>query len=398
MPKSTVPKYALHKHTGQARVRISGKDHWLGKHGSPESYEKYASVIHEWQQAPKTVIPSDLTVGQFVMLYMEHCKKHYRKGGELTSEVSVVKIPLRHLNKLARRIQARDVTPRMLKAVREAMMKAGYVRVSINRHIGRIRRMFKWGVAEELIPLNTYLGLGTLTGLQAGRTNAREAAPVLPVPEDWINAIEPFVSRPIWGMIQMQRATGMRPGEVRIMRGCDLNTTGEIWEYTPSSHKTEHHNKRRVVAIGPAGQQILKEFLRTNLQEYLFCPQDVRKGRARKLYSAYSYAKGITRGCELAFGMPDKLRRVDHYLDSLEHFTEDQRSILRKTLLKDAAKWRAKHCWSPNRLRHNFATRARREFGIEAARVTLGHSSAVTSEIYAERDLEAARAVVAKIG
>ena len=46
--------------------------------------------------------------------------------------------------------------------------------------------------------------------------------------------------------------------------------------------------------------------------------------------------------------------------------------------------------WTPNQLRHNFGTRARREFGIEAARVTLGHSSAVTTEIFAERDIDAA--------
>jgi hypothetical protein len=43
--------------------------------------------------------------------------------------------------------------------------------------------------------------------------------------------------------------------------------------------------------------------------------------------------------------------------------------------------------WRPNQLRHNAATVIRRQFGLEAARVILGHQAAATSEIYAEKDL-----------
>ena len=42
-------------------------------------------------------------------------------------------------------------------------------------------------------------------------------------------------------MIQLQRLTGMRPGEVVIMRTADIDTTGSVWHYLPASHKTEHH-------------------------------------------------------------------------------------------------------------------------------------------------------------
>ena len=40
-----VPKYALHKSTGQARVIIDGRHHYLGKFGSPESRQKYAALL-----------------------------------------------------------------------------------------------------------------------------------------------------------------------------------------------------------------------------------------------------------------------------------------------------------------------------------------------------------------
>ncbi|WP_437228791.1 tyrosine-type recombinase/integrase [Planctomicrobium sp. SH661] len=398
MPRSVVPSYGFHKPSGQARVRIDGKDHWLGQHGSPESYEKYSKLILEWQQSPKTQVASGLSVRHLVLLYLQRCKQHYRKGGEMTSEVNAVKIAMRHVVKLYKSSPAREFSPKALRAVRQSMIDSGYVRSSINQHIGRIRRMFKWAVAEELVAVEVYLALGTLDGLLAGRTDAVESEPVVPVPEARVLAIEKTVSRPVWGMIQLQMVTGMRPGEVRRMRGCDLNVSGEIWEYRPQTHKTQHHGKGRVVAIGPAGQKILREFLKGDLQEYLFSPRSVQRGRAGACYTSFSYHRAITRGCEVAFGMPDHLRRIDRYLKNQKELNEKQKISLKKKLQKEAVAWRAEHCWSPNQLRHNFATRARREFGIEAARVTLGHSSAVTSEIYAEKDLDAARAVVAKIG
>lgn len=63
-----------------------------------------------------------------------------------------------------------------------------------------------------------------------------------------------------------------------------------------------------------------------------------------------------------------------------------------------AAAWRADHCWHPRQLRHNAATRLRKEFGIEAARLILGHASMDATAIYAERDHERARKLNAEIG
>ena len=43
-----IPAYVHHKPTGQARVRIKGKDFYLGKYGSPESHERYDELIAEY--------------------------------------------------------------------------------------------------------------------------------------------------------------------------------------------------------------------------------------------------------------------------------------------------------------------------------------------------------------
>src|SRR5262249_14001461 len=54
--------------------------------------------------------------------------------------------------------------------------------------------------------------------------------------------------------------------------------------------------------------------------------------------------------------------------------------------------------WHPNQLRHSHATEVRRRFGLEAAQVALGHSSADITQVYAERDLGLAVRVAAEIG
>lgn len=51
--KKQLPKYSLHKSSGQAVVRIDGKMHYLGPHGSPESREKYQRLIDRIQARRK---------------------------------------------------------------------------------------------------------------------------------------------------------------------------------------------------------------------------------------------------------------------------------------------------------------------------------------------------------
>jgi integrase len=54
--------------------------------------------------------------------------------------------------------------------------------------------------------------------------------------------------------------------------------------------------------------------------------------------------------------------------------------------------------WHPHRLRHNAATRLRKTFGIEAAKIVLGVRSIIMAELYGERDRKQAMEIVAKMG
>ena len=54
--------------------------------------------------------------------------------------------------------------------------------------------------------------------------------------------------------------------------------------------------------------------------------------------------------------------------------------------------------WSPNQLQHAAATEIRRKFGLEAAQVVLGHSSADITQVYTERNQKLAAEVIKQIG
>ncbi len=242
MPRLTrkLPSYRLHKPSGQAVVAFGGKVHYLGAFGSPESRTEYDRLIAEWLEGGRrrSVSPAhagsssgtvDLTVNELLAAFMRHAEIHYRlPNGKLSKELGNFSDSFRQLKHLYGYTIARQFSPLALKAVRKKMIDSGLCRNSINQRIGRIVHAFKWAASEELVPACVHQALKTVSGLQKGRTEARESKPVRPVLDASVDAIRPFVPRQVWAMIEIQRLTGMRPGEVCLMRACDLDTSGMV--------------------------------------------------------------------------------------------------------------------------------------------------------------------------
>lgn len=248
------PSYRLHKPTGQAVVTPNGKDVYLGRHRSPESQAEYDRLIAEWLANGRTLAPAeragpgaDLTISELILAYIQHAERYYRKNGGPTSELSNVRLSLRPLRQLYGPTPARGFGPLALKAVRQALIDSGICRSEVNRRCRIIVRSFKWAVENELVPPSVHHGLKAVSGLGRGRADVRESAPVKPVPDVFVEAVRPYVARQVWTMIELQRLSGMRPGEACSMRTCDFDTSGRIWTYVPESHKTEHHGKRRTI-------------------------------------------------------------------------------------------------------------------------------------------------------
>ena len=199
-----IPKYRHYKPKHLGVVRIAGRDHYLGRYDSPESWEKYHRLIAEWlsqdqshggDQADAKESSGSLSVNELLLRYWGFVESYYVKDGQPTTEQSGVREaiwPLRHLYGATK---GGEFGPKALRAVRQYMIdEQDLSRKVINQRIGRIKRLFKWAVAEELVPLSIHHGLQAVAGLRFGRTKARETEPVKPVDDKHVDAVLPYLT------------------------------------------------------------------------------------------------------------------------------------------------------------------------------------------------------------
>jgi integrase len=385
------PSYCLHKASGQAVVRIDGVDHYLGKHGTPESRAEYDRLVAEWLgNGRRLVTPTaadGLTVGELILSHWQWAERYYRdERGKAGQELDNLRAALKPLRRLYGHTQAAAFGPLSLRAVQEDLAKSGLSRGVVNARVNRVRRVFKWAVSYELIPSSVYEALRTVPGLQRGRCEAREAPAVRPAPNDHVNATLPHMPAPVRAMVEVQRLTGCRPGEVMVMRAIDLTMSGPVWTYRPAGHKNEHRGLDRVIFLGPLAQEVIKPFLTTNLEAYLFCPrayvEDLRRRRAEQRKTKRT---------------PSELKRRRKAKPQRLPAERYNRRSYRLAIVR-ACRRAGVPEWSPLQLRHTAATAIRARYGVEAAKVILGHTKVETTQIYAERDLSKAQEIMREIG
>lgn len=378
------PIYRRHKGAGQAFVEYKGRRMYLGKYGSPESHQEYARVLDVVRKTGRLPNAKDVTVSEVVLGFMSHVEVYYRKDGKPTTEQGNFKQALRFLVDLHGATVASEFGPLALRQVRDAMIQAGRCRSVINKDVNRVRMAFRWAVEEELVEGSVYHALQAVRPLKKGRCEAPDHPPVLSVPAEDVEATLPFLPPIVADMVRLQLLTGARPIEIRLLKPEEVDRVGEVWEYIPGAHKTEHHGKERRLFFGPRAQEVLAPYLARPADAYCFSPAESERRRneakraarqspmtpsqaerngdpssgASDCYSKDAYVRAITRACEKA-GVPR---------------------------------------WTPHRLRHTLATQVRREYGLEAAQTVLGHSQADVTQIYAERDFAKARSIMAAIG
>jgi integrase len=281
-----------------------------------------------------------------VLTFKIHAKKHYRKNDVETSEVDCFNLATQPLLDLYGFTGVDDFGPLALKAVRAAMVGKRWARKSINRAVGRIRHVFRWGVENELVNPATLLKLQAVSPLLAGRTEAHDNAPRTGVPEADIEAVRQDVSPLVRDLIDLQRLIGARSGELLgLTTGC-IDRNGPVWIAKLIDHKNIHHSQVRILAIGPKAQPILTKYLSADSAKPIFS----------MLRTAY--CRAVTRACERL-----KIQR-----------------------------------WVPHQLRHTAAETVRSMFGLEHCQSVLGHAKADMSEHYAKVALCKAVEVALKIG
>jgi integrase len=396
-----VPAYPSKPHSsGQARVKWRGEVIYLGKFGSAESYEKLGELLSkigaalQAKEESPALNPRRLTVHQLCDAYRMHCKIYYANTRD---ERVLIGYSHRPLIEVCGVMLARDFGPLSLQKVRDRMLTMGkrklWSRRFINKQCGRIRRMFKWAVAQELVKPSVYAGLMALSPLVKGKTTARETEPVKPVDPALIKAVLPFCNRHVATMIQVQHLAGMRSCELVQLRGelVDMTTHDGLWEFTLVEHKNGWRGQTQIIYLGENSQRLLAPFVKADPAERWFSPVDARNER----HAARSAAAKAPISEE-----KKKRRRAVHprRKPGSSYTTRTYRRHIERALAKLRKQQGTQAKFHPHQIRHLVASEIRKSDGAEAARVALGHARLSSTEIYAERDLSIARRIARERG
>jgi integrase len=281
---------------------------------------------------------------------------------------------------------ATEFEPVAFKTIRAEIVKADLCRTTIGYHLGKIRRFIKWAVENELLPGDAYHRLQAVAPLRAGRDGVREPRKIKPVPSEHVDRILPYLLPPVRAMVELQRLTGMRPGEATSMTTGQVDRSGELWVYRPIRHKTAGVGNDREVLLGARAQAILKPWLKADPNAPLFSPSEAVEARLTERRNSRKTPKGPWALARRRGKNPKRAPRLWYDKDSYGR-------ALRRACVRAGIPM-----WSPNRLRYSFATLVRQRFGLEAAQVILGHSRADVTQVYAKRNRDLAQVVMSEIG
>jgi integrase len=356
----TVPAYRK-RSDGLAFVEhtsIGNKSHrmTLGRHGSPESLQRYQEFLDQLNGARRTVITPGRwrTVREIRDAYLDHAEDHYMRPYGLSSEYEGMTYALAALDSFLN-MPSSQFGPRCLTAIRSKLAEDGYARSTVNHTLSRIKKMFRWACEQEHCPTDLYSRLMCVRGLVAGQGNCKETEPVGPAALASINGVQSYVGPTVAAMIQTQYMAGMRPDETCRMRADLIDTSGEVWIYTPDRHKTKHRGLTLIKALTPSVQKILQPFMGNT--PFLF-----PSGRSRNRYYTETYRRAIQRGFA-------KAKEVGVELEP----------------------------FSPNQLRHAIATHVAQKFGHRAAQIWCGHEQADTTSLYIEQQTSELLTIAAQI-
>lgn len=431
--------------------------------------QRHAATVAQWLANGRSIGNADgsaatpYLVEELLADYLDHAREYYGAGddGKGTGEYRNLLLALAPVDEMFGALPVEQFGGIALRTVRDRLVAEGRLcRREINARVHRIRRAFRWAVSHQKAPESVVGTMMLVDGLKAGRTSARESAPVLPVSENEVRAVTAHLCPTVAGAVWFQWWTGCRPGEACALRWGMIDRGGPVWVVEFQRHKTAHHGRRRVLQIGPRAQEAIRGLQVLDPAAFVFSPRralseqraEKRAHRRTKVppsqlrraegareepretiaecYTASTLRRAIARGVRAANAQLVRDRVATTLARQLgERFTAEARDRIARlsieqcvrgagevklgeqvlarivadaaavhAAVEDIGKLELFRPWGPNRLRHSAGTRLRREEGLEAARVVLGHARAAVTEIYAEVDHARSREIAMRHG
>jgi integrase len=386
----------------QRHDKVFGESPQMTERQALAAYKTWLQAWHRHERIRNPhAAPHTYTAQELARDYLEYAKATFRKGGEITSHVYLIATAMNAIAEAFGDRPASSIEAHELANLRDAMVHAeaedGTKRTlsvkTINGRLTAIKSAYQWARERGMVTREAALDLATVKRLQPGRSPAVDPKEIQPIDEHWVSVTKDRSPAVLQAMIDLQWLTGMRPGEVCMMRGSDIDTSGDVWLYIPQSHKTEHKGKSRVIPLGPRAQEIVARHLKADTSAYLFSPADaaaemLAQRRAKRKTPMYP-----SHQAHRTYRVPPAVR--DHYTTDSYRRAIEYACRRARAASSDNAELPD---WNPNQLRHAYATRVRRQFGLEAAADGLGHAAPDVTTVYAQRSLERAKEIAAKVG
>lgn len=367
------------------------------------------------------------TVNMLIARYKLHCERHYvNKASVPTSEQNCIRQALRPLTRLYGPTALADFGPVALAAVRDASASGSWMndaerefaakrgqpigrcRNVTNRDLGRLKRLFRWGVSQQLVTAEKLVALETVDGIPAHRGRARETGDVGPPVPGAVDQVLPLLSRQLAAVATLQRLTGLRPSEALEAKVCDFDRTGEllaefglplppelagkVWAFCPERHKNAWRGTKRIVPINEEAQALLRPWLDGRRPgDYLFSPAEARRER--------NLERRRLRKTRVQPSQRDRRKREPAKTYGAHYVETSYAQQVRKACLKAGVT-----PWTPHQLRHEAAHRLVRAYGKAIAQFILGHETVAMVDHYArqqvaqDRLIEAFQAVSGRAG
>lgn len=370
-----IPKYRQHSTRDVGFVEFQGKRYYFeGHYNSTSSLKAYRNFLkdHVLADPPERDDHSGnvTTIRTMMAGFLDECKATCSK-----QEYEAYRLACRVAAEHYRDLPAKDFGPATLKRMREHYFKArpvkrGKVLVEVkkrnspqyvNMQVQRLRKAFKWAVSEELIPAWVHHGLMTISPLASAKVQKTGA--------EWddVQLVLAEVSPTIAAMILVQWYTSARAKSVCNAKASQFTPSGDLWIWKPQ-HKRESADGELELPVGPKCQAILKPFIESAGDGYLFNPRTARNNRRyRDKYDTHSYRQSIDRAIERV-----NAKRAKEGLPPIR--------------------------WKPHQLRHAKGDAVRQTYGIEAAQAILGHGSLEATQVYSARRLSLAKDVARETG
>lgn len=395
-----LPSYRRHPN-GQAFYEYKGKRHYLGVYDSERSRRKFSAAvarIAEGRDPSATRLdPGNPALFAMGASYVSFAQSHY---GKSSKEFNSIRTALRLLHafctdNFSGQIDGVEFGPAKLmdfqnylidhrfadwrpkkskdKGAPKPVCDRRYTRQQINKIISKVKRFFRWCCQREMLPAENYHKLLCVQCVEFGRSSAPESEEILPVPRSVVELTLPYLNPTVAAMVQTQMLCGMRPAEVCIMRGIDIDRSGPIWLYVVSEHKNKWRKHVLTKAVPRVAQKLILPHWRANLDEFIFSPKDSISQKNGKF-------------------TPRKKRPIRDRYDTCSY----RRAIVYGIEKASRAGVEIPH-WHPNQLRHTIATEIRQLVSEQAAQLWLGHAHMQTTGIYAQKQVTELLAVAQEL-